>query len=589
VSPPQSSGASAPDKPSRSQRRSDARSAQADSPQASGPDRSFLWAMLGAVLIVVSFPPIGLLPLGMLAPWPLALGAIGARSGGRAFWRFCLVGVVVLCGSTWWLSETHVFNLAVVTVVEAPIFGLFGWIMHRVLRTGSLFPALPAIFTAHEMFRMSWPETGYAWALLGQALAASPILVQVADLGGVLAVTFVGACLGTGLYAWHSGRDGRRPALAVVAFGILYGVIRPATLGEPEPGPLLATIQPGFDQQLKDNGQASDVRWGRCYEQVEAIALESAERGEEPDLLIFPETMWPWLTLVDGRGPGRLPEGASAVDAQLRRDYGRHAPRIGQLGQLFPGGNVSLLLGAHSLALVTDAEANGVDEPQQVNTALLINPDGLRVDRYDKHILIPGGEMIPFRGYMPEAVRSWLDRMVRDLAGFLPDLAPGPGPRTLTMPGAGGYGVEALPFGVTICFENAYGDFNGKLVAAGARFLVNLSNEGWFGTSPEFDHMELQSILRVVETRRAMFRSTNTGISCLVRPDGRRPEGPDRCVVGGEDRGVAGTFTARVPLHDDWTLYVLWGDTVGWLCLGGTLLLLVRRRGSERAALAGDR
>ena len=94
----------------------------------------FLMALLGALLLVLAFPPAGLWPLGLLAPWPLALGAIGARTGARCFWRFCLVGVVVIAGGTWWLAETHLFNLAVVTVVEAPIFGLFGWLVHRVLR-----------------------------------------------------------------------------------------------------------------------------------------------------------------------------------------------------------------------------------------------------------------------------------------------------------------------------------------------------------------------------------------------------------------------------------------------------------------------
>jgi apolipoprotein N-acyltransferase len=89
--------------------------------------------------------------------------------------------------------------------------------------------------------------------------------------------------------------------------------------------------------------------------------------------------------------------------------------------------------------------------------------------------------------------------------------------------------------------------------------------------------MELQSILRAVETRRAIFRSTNSGISCLVRPDGRAPEGADRLVVGGRDRGVAGILAATIPIHTDRTLYVLLGDAFGWFCLLAAAVLVVLR------------
>src|SRR4029453_16286170 len=138
---------------------------------------------------------------------------------------------------------------------------------------------------------------------------------------------------------------------------------------------------------------------------------------------------------------------------------------------------------------------------------------------------------------------------IRDFAGFVSDLQPGPGPSLQELDG--------VPFGVTICFENAYGGYCRQFVRQGAAFLVNVTNEAWFGTSTEFDQMELHSILRAVETRRALFRSTNSGISCLVLPAGRRPQGDRRLVVDGRDRAVAGTFAADVPLYDGTTLYVL--------------------------------
>jgi len=161
-----------------------------------------------------------------------------------------------------------------------------------------------------------------------------------------------------------------------------------------------------------------------------------------------------------------------------------------------------------------------------------------------------------------------VEEWIAGAAGFQIDLVPG----TSHAP----FLVGGVPCGVTICFENAYGRPSRESVKQGATFLLNLSNEAWFGTSAEFDQMELQSVLRAVETRRALFRSTNSGISCLVRPDGRRPAGADRLVVGGADRAVEGTLSAEIPLYDGLTPYVRWGDWIGWVALAASLLLLLR-------------
>jgi apolipoprotein N-acyltransferase len=550
----------------------------------SSPRHSFLWGVAGMLALLAAFPPLGLWPLALLAPWPLAVCALGAGSPRGAFGRLSLLGLAVGGVGTAWLAEAHPFNLAVVAVVEAPLVGLFGWMAHRGLRKGSLFPWLPLIWVAHEMVRMSFPESGYGWVLLGQALAASPLMVQVADLGGVLAVSFVAASFAAAVFSLASGRPGWKGASAVVAAGLLYGLVRPQTLSEPQPGPLLATIQPGFEQHLKDDPTSSRVRWDHCM----ALCAQVASRRPDPDLLVWPETMWPWRMILDGReaggmaarqqhpgnGPGEAdasePDGGDELDRFLAQEQRDSAPPVEALASLFAEGSTHLLLGAAAQAPTDAAQLTDLRDAPKINTAAYHDPSGRFLGRYDKHILVPGGETIPLRSLMPEWFLVWLDRKVREMAGYLPDLTPGPGPRLLDLDG--------LSFGVTICFENAYGDYNRRLVARGARFLVNLSNEGWFGTSAEFDQMQLHSVLRAVETRRAIFRSTNTGISCLVRPDGSRPTGLDVLTVGGRDRAVAGSFTARVPLHQDGTLYVLIGDALGWLCLaaGAARALLVR-------------
>jgi len=93
-----------------------------------------------------------------------------------------------------------------------------------------------------------------------------------------------------------------------------------------------------------------------------------------------------------------------------------------------------------------------------------------------------------------------------------------------------------------------------------ADFLINISNEGWFRSASEFDQMLAISVFRAVETRRTLFRATNTGISCMIGPAGGVPSMEDRVTKHGEDKNVEGVLMKRVPLCRNSTVYVRFGD-----------------------------
>jgi apolipoprotein N-acyltransferase len=516
-------------------------------------------------LLLAAFPPLSWWPLALLAPWPLTLLALEARGPGRAFLRLYLAGLAIFLVGSWWLAETTWLNLLLVTVFEALYVGLYGWAARLVLTHRSAMPALPLLWTAHETLRLKVPLSGYPWQMLGHALAAHPVAVQAADLGGVLLLSFVAACGAALMLARQRHERGWRWAAAVLAAAAAYGLIRPATLEPPQPGPVLATVQPAFPQELKRSPASADERHQRMVE----MSWEALRSGPAVDMLVWPETMWPWPTFGDGDAGAEWFPGWGPADAE-----GLHRETLGPLLADWrpPRGSGLMPLGDRAAALLLGTVwhfGEGVVAGRSANSAVLLDRSGRLLDRYDKHILVPAGETVPFGPWLPDWLRRQAEAWILSFAGWVPDLVPGPGPRILSL--------EGRPFGVTICFENAYGDHSRQMVAAGATFLVNLSNEAWFGTSTEFDHMELQSILRAVETRRALFRSTNSGISCLVRPDGRAPRGADRVERGGRDRAVAGILVAEIPLHGDWTLYRLWGDAWGWLCGLASLVLLVRR------------
>lgn len=537
-----------------------------------GRPRPWLSTAIGTACLVLAFPPVSAWPLAVVGPAALALGALQSSSGKAAFWRTSLAGLVFFLLGIGWLAETSPVNLILTALAEAPLVGLFGWMAFRVLRTRSPFPALPLLWVAHETIRFKWPLNGFTWLGLGHAAAASPIVVQCADLGGVLLVSFVVASASAGLLALALQRKGARPAGLVVAAAIVYGLVRPATLEPGVPGPLLAAVQPGFPQRLKDDPARSEDRWRACFELTQQIA---GLPGPAPDMLVFPETLWPWTLRVDGRGkvpgvPPPAPEDAARLEKLLAGDEAVFADARAQLRQLFASRPPALLLGAAVYLL----PSMHVDDARMHNSAFVFDADDRLLGRYDKVELVPGGEFLPLETWMPESWQVVYRDTVRDFAGFVPSVVPGPGPQVFDLGGE--------PYGVTICYENVYGDYTRKIVGEGARFLVNLSNEAWFGESVEFDHMELQSILRSVETRRAIFRATNSGVSCLQLPDGRPPEGTLRLAPGGDDRGVRGVFVARVPLHEGLTPYVVLGDWPGLVGLVSALVLLLRSRARPR-------
>ena len=128
-------------------------------------------------------------------------------------------------------------------------------------------------------------------------------------------------------------------------------------------------------------------------------------------------------------------------------------------------------------------------------------------------------------------------------------------------------------FGVIICYESAFEDLPRRYRALGADFLVNITNDAWFGrTSAPRQHAS-HLVLRAIETRMGIARPANSGISEFVDPFGRAYE-----VSALEEQAVV---TGRLRTSDVITLYVRWGDWVGWLSvlsmLGFAVVLVVNR------------
>jgi apolipoprotein N-acyltransferase len=236
-----------------------------------------------------------------------------------------------------------------------------------------------------------------------------------------------------------------------------------------------------------------------------------------PDLVVWPETSAPFYFQSDRKYSPML------LDAV--RDTG-----------------VELLFGS-------PAYKRKGKEIELFNRAYLIS-DGETRGYYDKVHLVPFGEYVPLRRLLP-----FLKRMVESVGDF----SPGEDTTPILLKGK-------IPFGVLICFESIFPELSRSFARKGARFIVNITNDAWYGySSAPYQHLSMLT-LRAVENRVSIARSANTGISAVVDATGRI-----KAKTGLFKREIIIDKISILPIKSFYTRY---GDLFSYLCLGMTILLL---------------
>jgi len=230
--------------------------------------------------------------------------------------------------------------------------------------------------------------------------------------------------------------------------------------------------------------------------------------------------------------------------------------------------------GAYLLLGSTQLQKFKVQNPQSaryLNSAFLISPEPgeMKNQRYDKIRLFPFGEYLPYKDTIP-----WRLINVAEFGNYVAGKE---------------YTVFTTPFsrfGVTICWENIFPDLVRAFVRHGAQFMVNVTNEAWFGPVTAPHQFVSMSVFRAVENRVYMVRCGNTGISCCIDPYGRvisRVTGAD-----GGDIFVQGFMNESVVPLDSRTVYNRYGDWFAWLCILVSMVFLIvgafRKRGTAGQA-----
>ena len=134
------------------------------------------------------------------------------------------------------------------------------------------------------------------------------------------------------------------------------------------------------------------------------------------------------------------------------------------------------------------------------------------------------------------------------------------------------FSLSRAKFGVLICWENIFPELTRRLVRNGADFVINISNEAWFGKTAAPYQMLSMGVFRAVENRIHLVRATNTGISCFIDPYGRMT---GRISNGGEELFVDGVSTYEMRLSSPGTFYTRYGDILAFGCIALTLCLML--------------
>jgi apolipoprotein N-acyltransferase len=471
-----------------------------------------------AAVLALAFPGANWESVGWYALVPLLVVAVGTTPPAAFGWGW-LYGTVFFLTLLRWLDFTfRTFSEIPWPLTWGPTFllsawcglfvalvsGIVGWLARRRSAAWALATA-PCLWVGGEWLR-GHLLGGFPWGTLGYSQYLRLPVIQVAELGGVHAVSFVlvagnAALAGVFLLRWRPALTGLGLAAALVLGVLLFGVWR---LREPSrPGEIsVALMQPAIEQPLKWDPEQVRVTLA-IY-----LGLTRQAGAARPDLIVWPETASP---------------------TALRRDPELLATLSALVGQLHAG----LLIGSID---VLDGPPNRLS-----NAAFLVTERGI-VGRYDKIHLVPFGEYVPLSGVIG-FVRSW--------AEFIAELQPGS--RTAVFPG------PPAPFGVVICYEGIFPDLFREFVNNGARMMVNMTNDGWFGrTSGPEQHLAMYPF-RAVEHRIAIARAANTGVSAFIAPTGQIVRR-----LGLFERGV---ISDRVPLRQGRTLFTRLGDWVAWVSL----------------------
>ena len=498
--------------------------------------RGLFLALLSGSLLVLTFPKMDLWPFAFIALTPLLLALRGAgwrRAAGLGLAAGLVFFVGTLCwvvptviryGGLSWTAATGI--LLLLATYLALYFAGFTACVAALRHRGVAFVLSTAgLWVAFELLRSNL-FTGFPWNLLGHSQYRNLPLIQIAALTGVYGVSFlvagVNAAIADVLVAngkWRARAGSVATAVLLAGAAIVYGLTDYSQIALPSIR--VALLQGNISQKIK---------WDPAFQDETLLLyrdLTLAQDSFRPDLVVWPETAVPFFL--------------------------RHDPRRHVVEKVAAEISAPLLVGA--------PDRGGELNSRYTVSAFLITPKNGIAGKYDKIHLVPFGEYVPLR-----RILFFVNKITQ---GAIGDFTPG---TEFTV-----FSIPAGRFGVSISYEIYFPSEVRRFVQNGAEFLVNITNDAWYGRSAApYQHLAMV-VFRAVENRRYLVRAANTGISAVVAPDGR--------ILSASGFFERTALKATIAANSSLTPYARYGDLFGWGTATAAGIALLRAVATARSGI----
>lgn len=453
----------------------------------------WLLPLITGVATAWAFPPFNMGQMAWLSLVPL-LFAIENCAWGEAFRRGYIAGLAFFGMTTWWIVHVSVPGAVATIAFLALYFGAaassFAVVRARIAGTDdsvvrNLAAAVvgTACWTTLEWVRGWFLLGGFPWNFLGVSQWQAGPLIQFASVTGVYGVSAL-LCLVNYAFYFTIRRLVRQigkpaplrrlswefyVAMVLVALAFMHGIGEIRSGQEQKTRSLrVGLVQPDIPQSLKFEPGEKQMILSRLGDQTDVLL------ADHPDLIIWPETAMPWVIQND----------RESVDLVT---------------------NILAKSKAHLLTGYFDDRY-----PKLYNAAILFTPQAHIGGVYRKIHLVPFGEFVPLRSIWAPLLKRVgpKDYNVDDFF----DMSTGDEYSI--------FEANGLRFGTVICFEDTLPDLYRRFVQRDVDFMVNLTNDAWFKTSPELQMHLANAVFRAVENRRLLVRATNNGVTCVVSEHG---------------------------------------------------------------------
>ncbi len=402
------------------------------------------------------------------------------------------------------------FALSGLSAFLALYWGLAFAVARKLHQRGHpLWTALPICLAIAEWLRGNL-FTGFPWSVFGQVVDGMGGVAQLASICGMTGLTLLVWLWAAAPFGLWSERGVARIAAALVIISLpaayAYGEWRLAqNPTQYNADVMLRLVQPNFDQGEK--WQAGNAR--AIYDRLLQLTAAPSTAGKAITHIIWPEASVPFL--LDESEQGR---------AELAA--------VMQPGQILLAGAVR--------------RASPSPDASYYTSILMMNDKAEVLAHYDKWRLVPGGEFLPLEWALAPLG-------FRHLVNAPESFTPGDGPKTLAVPGAGYAGFS-------VCYEAI---FPGAVAATNPRpdWLVNVTNDGWFGTSTgPYQHLAMLR-LRAIELGVPAARAANTGISAVIDPLGRMTFKSQLNAIGSYDLALPNPVGVTVYAKTSGILFII--------------------------------